>query len=167
MRTGERLKNKKGRRFIIIYCCAVCILGTAACIGIKTLGLYMVVGESMYDTLPDGELVCTKSNFTEEDLTAGTIVCIKTDEDKTIIKRIVAVGGDTVSALDGWLYINGKAYIYSASTEDFGSFTLAEDEYYVLGDNIDVSRDSRYYGPFTFDDIEAIVTKSLFKGEIY
>ena len=64
--------------------------------------------------------------------------------------------GESVMYEDGKLYINGK-YIedsYSlSSTKDFDNIVLKEDEYFVLGDNREVSKDSRMIGPVKKEQI--------------
>ena len=65
------------------------------------------------------------------------------------IKRIIAVPGDTVHITDGMIYVNGIPY----GTEKYdkvaqagiaeNEITLASDEYFVLGDNVNNSEDSR------------------------
>lgn len=67
------------------------------------------------------------------------------------IKRIIALPGETVSIDDGRVYINGtplKSDKYGKeSIKDAGLAsvpqTLAQDEYFVLGDNRNMSTDSR------------------------
>jgi signal peptidase I len=90
------------------------------------------------------------------------IIVFKYPEDpsRDFIKRIVAVGGDTIESKDKVIYINGEPVKepYVQHTDDsirpggveprdnFGPITVPEDEYFVMGDNRDQSYDSRYWG---------------------
>lgn len=128
-----------------------------------------VEGNSMYPTLDSGSLgfsnvVGYKMNGIERFDVA--IIYLK-DDRKYLIKRVIGMPGDTVSFKDGDLYINGEMmeqdfldseYISSYPfqfTEDIAPITLGDDQYYCLGDNRPNSRDSRFYGPFTKDEIIA------------
>jgi signal peptidase I len=69
----------------------------------------------------------------------------------TLIKRIVACSGDTVQILDGILYINDKpSSLISQETRlsysgiASSKLVLNDNEYFVLGDNYEASKDSRY-----------------------
>ena len=79
------------------------------------------------------------------------------DHSKDFIKRLIAVGGETVEIKEGRIYINGKAlegppfngiYYYNRGANgDVGKrIEVPKDHYYVLGDNSASSRDSRYWG---------------------
>jgi signal peptidase I len=67
------------------------------------------------------------------------------------IKRIIGLPGETVEIEeDGTIYINGEVlpeeYGYGETTpqELTGEVVLGDDEYFVLGDNREISLDSRY-----------------------
>lgn len=75
-------------------------------------------------------------------------------EEKDLIKRTIAIAGDTVECKKGGpVKVNGKAldepYIFPGSTpcddQPFGPFKVPKDRIWVMGDNRQNSRDSRYH----------------------
>ncbi len=73
---------------------------------------------------------------------------------RDFIKRVVAVGGDTVQIKDQALYVNNvrknEPYVRDhnpSSMPDFGPVTVPPDQLFVMGDNRGDSQDSRYFGP--------------------
>lgn len=75
-------------------------------------------------------------------------------EEKDLIKRTIAVAGDTVECKRGGpVKVNGKAldepYIYPGDTpcddQPFGPFKVPKDRIWVMGDHRQNSRDSRYH----------------------
>lgn len=93
----------------------------------------------------------------------GDVIFVESGDIK-IIKRLIAIEGDTVEIKDNELYVNDKKvnepYIKEKmDTRDIEKFTLKEDELFVLGDNRNNSSDSREYGVYTMDDY---LGKSLF-----
>lgn len=89
------------------------------------------------------------------------------EPDKNFIKRVIGVGGDTVSIVNKKLYINGvNAFdphaFYSKNTtlpgdsregNNFGPVTVPKGTLFVLGDNRDRSFDSRFWGFVPLKDV--------------
>ena len=117
--------------------------------------IVVVSGDSMYDTLVDGDYLLLLSNvFYQEPQQGDIIVACKEDYENgtPIIKRVIATEGQTVDInfRTGTVYVDGIAleedYIYTSTTNDEGvTFPLVVDEgcVFVLGDNRGRSKDSR------------------------
>ena len=116
--------------------------------------LISVSGPSMQNTLYTGDrLLILNAMFC--DFKAGDVVVVNdynAELDDTLVKRIVAVGGQTVDIdfLSGTVYVDGQAldepYVKEPTYTSGGlSFPLklAEDEVFVMGDNRNHSTDSR------------------------
>ena len=72
-----------------------------------------------------------------------------------IIKRIIGLPNETIEYNNNQLYVNGKLVeerYEVKNTEDF-TITTKDNEYFVLGDNRAVSKDSRMLGNFNEKDI--------------
>ncbi len=131
-----------------------------------------VDGASMLPTLTHGERIITTPLHGE--LQRGDIVVIHRENDTAIIKRIVAVAGDTVD-IDydtGTLYVNGEAVEedYISAPMHFVAYqggntklplTVEEGYVFVLGDNRNVSLDSRAA------ELGAVEEKAVFGKAIF
>lgn len=78
--------------------------------------------------------------------------------DDLVLKRVLAVGGDTVEMRDNQLLVNGQAvdepYLApDVVTRDFGPVSVPNDHIFIVGDNRNASRDSRAYGPVVAGDV--------------
>ena len=77
--------------------------------------------------------------------------------DAVLVKRVIAVGGQTVEISGGKVHVNGQAlvepYVNPACTSgttlgtEPASVTIPEGDVWVMGDNRCDSQDSRYFGP--------------------
>ena len=91
----------------------------AFCIRTFLVEPYMVEGSSMYPTLKHHErLIVDKLSYFITDPKKGEIVVFRYPKDETrdFIKRVIAVGGDTIEMENGKVFVNGKeieeGYIY-------------------------------------------------------
>lgn len=102
---------------------------------------------------------------------AGVAHAAEDDNRIDLIKRVIAVGGDTVEIRNKKLYVNGEpvddahakfldSRHQSVPTRDnFGPVTVPEGKIFCLGDNRDHSHDSRYWG---FADVKDVKGKATF-----
>lgn len=122
-----------------------------------------VDGSSMVPTLHDGDILILKKY--DQDFKRFDVVVINY-QDTRLVKRIIGLPGESISYRNNHLFINGKKIDlkdYGFDTEDLdlselGYNKIPDDCYFVLGDNRDNSKDSRYFGPVKKEDIIGTTT---------
>ena len=119
-----------------------------------------VVGTSMYPTLQDGDRGFSFIISRNIEIKRFDICVIDSNKaSELLVKRVIGLPNEKIEYKDNKLYINGE-YIKEdflsedVYTNDF-SYVLGEDEYFCLGDNREVSRDSRSYGSFIKEEIKS------------
>lgn len=151
----QKLKKISPTQWLWTLCLVVDLLLIVA-IGTQFMVTTVVCGESMQPTLKDKDRL---SAVMPLGLKPGDVVLVKSRVlDTMIIKRVIAVPGDTVAILGNTVYRNGlpqtEDYIaHDAVMEDMAPVTLQEDMYFVMGDNRSNSLDSRRIGPVFRDEI--------------
>lgn len=130
-----------------------------------------VIGSSMYPTLIDQERGFSSVISKHFDIDRFDIVVVEAQEKDYWVKRVIGLPNDTIEYRNDTLYINGKIveqdfldqeYVkqeiekYGYFTEDFNEITLADDEYFLMGDNRHHSTDSRVVGPFKQEQITSV-----------
>ena len=128
---------------------------------------------SMQNTIQDGQFVLVDRLTPHFDAYhRGDIVVftppIEVDESpdrKPFIKRVIAVGGDTVEIKDGNVLVNGRKldepYVYAVDGDpqptepdgSAGSWTIPLGELFVMGDHRQRSSDSRAFGPIKVENV--------------
>lgn len=122
-----------------------------------------VDGDSMKNTLKNGDilLLYKLSSINRFDI----IVLDEEKDNEKIIKRVIGMPGETIAIKKGKIYINDKViedeYAYG-ETSDYNKVTLRDNEYFILGDNRLISKDSRYFGPIKENEIKGKIVFRLF-----
>ena len=122
-----------------------------------------VDGDSMNKTFKNGDILILYklSKIKRFDV----IVLHEEKDNEKIIKRVIGMPGDTVAIKVGEIYINDEKiddeYAYGMTT-DYERITLKSDEYFILGDNRLISKDSRYFGPIKEKEIKGKVVFRIF-----
>lgn len=128
----------------------------------------VIEGKSMQPTYEGNgkEIAISKKQSTYN---KGDVVVIQKSITTFLIKRVIATPGETISIEDGTIYVNDKPSEYQKEkiyvnskyiSEDMPPVTLSDNEYFCVGDNINDSIDSRYYGPFNAKKMR-LVTKVI------
>ena len=149
----------------IIFLFAAAVLGYAFVnFGVQTV---KISGPSMEPTLSDGQVVyLNKIIYKFTDVKRGDIVAIKKigSEEYFDVKRVIAIPNDTVTVAGDRIVVNGESIRLEENVIFEGrlkkTVTLQENEYFVIGDNINHSEDSRYY---EYNDVQ----KSEIKGLVF
>jgi len=151
---------------------AIIALVAAVLLRIFVVSAYRVSSGSMEGALYEGDYIFVNKMAYEYGTTPqiGDVIVFKypNNPTKDFIKRIVALPGQSVQIADKILYVNEEVAqipVHSQHVDkriipgdlsfrdNFGPFTVGEDQYFVMGDNRDDSRDSRFWGPVPYDHI--------------
>ena len=147
LKTVGRLINFKTIFFVILYV----ILKREN----KSFTTYEIKEESMSpELLPEDYVLAIKTN---EPLSRGDIVIFKNSEKSIdVVKRVVGLPGETISASNNELLVNGKTIEdpwAKTVTDDFIDCNVGENEVFVLGDQRRLSTsDSRTLGTINATD---------------
>lgn len=147
LKTVGRLINLKTIFFVILYV----ILKREN----KSFTTYEIKEESMSpELLPEDYVLATKTN---EPLSRGDIIIFKNSEKSIdVVKRVVGLPGETISASNNELLVNGKTIEdpwAKTVTDDFIDCNVGENEVFVLGDQRRLSTsDSRTLGTINATD---------------
>ncbi len=145
----------------LIEWAAIVLVALLAAFLVKTFLFqpFYIPSGSMEHTLEiDDRVLVNKLSYKLHDVNRGDIVVFKRPTSsvastiKDLIKRVVALPGETVEGRADGLYVDGEKlpepYLpKDAVTGTFGPVTLDDEEVFVMGDNRSFSQDSRVFGP--------------------
>lgn len=129
-------------------------------------GTYEIPSGSMLNTIQIGDrVVAEKISYYSREPEAGEIVTFQDPEtpSRTLIKRCIAVGGQTVDLQDGKVVVDGvvldEPYTEGKPSDDLRSpvvtfpYTVPEGYIWVMGDNRTNSQDSRWFGAIPVETV--------------
>ena len=131
---------------------------------------YEIPSGSMEETIKAGDMVFSeKVTYYTREPQQGDIVTFEDPEvpGRTLIKRVIAVEGQTVDLVDGHVVVDGveldepytlgkESYPLNRTAADVDvsfPYTVPEGHVWVMGDNRTSSQDSRYFGAISVSSI--------------
>jgi signal peptidase I len=181
VKTAGRLSfeyHPKKYNRLIVYIGIFLMMATVVNVTSEVLKNYVIQAykfpsTSMEPTVLVGDHILVDRREQAKERRRGDLIVFEypKDETKDFMKRVVAIGGDTVEIRDKQLIVNGnpvtEAYVEymdklvmpanQSPRDNFGPITVPGNFYFVLGDNRDRSLDSRFFG---------VVEQSKVKGTV-
>ena len=123
---------------------------------------FHIPSNSMSPTLTDGDFVFADMRYNCPTCSAavkrGDVAIFVYPDDRTqhYVKRIVALPGDAVSIEAGRVLVDGAPIARPSGDDapvDMAERTVAPGHVFVLGDDLDASRDSRHFGDVPLSDV--------------
>lgn len=136
---------------------------------------------SMLNTIHEGDrIIASRIEYNFSDPERYDIIIFKApdevakgNEKEFYVKRIIGLPGETITIVNGVVYIadaNGNTsqardeFITACEpTGNFGPYTVPENSYFVMGDNRESSIDSRYWITTNYVDRDLIIGKVKFR----
>ena len=170
MSDAEEGTERTGGTIRWLLGCAATVVVLACAIRFLVGSPYYVPTGSMLETIQEGDVLFgEKLTYYVRDPEPGDVVTFVSPLDgDTLVKRVIATGGQTIDLKDGVVCVDGapldeSAYTLGKPTESLtdlpGSagitypYVVPEGTIWVMGDNRTNSKDSRYFGPVDVDDV--------------
>ncbi len=155
-------------------------------ITIRFVQPYRIASTSMYPTIHEGEKVMVDKTYNPtKDLKRGDIVLFEDNEhfNKHFIKRVIGLSSESIQFINKDIYINNKLLNepweleYSSNPNLIGlssrigkhalksPYNIPDNQVFIVGDNRDMSLDSRQLGAFDINDIKGKVLYIIWSDE--
>lgn len=135
---------------------------------LNNIFIAIVDGSSMENTIHHGDiLIINKKSYSVSSPQRYDIINVYAPYkyDNFLVKRIIGLPGDILEINNSILYINGEKIYEQYIKEEMNipyylKLKIPKDKFFVMGDNRNVSLDSRYFGLIQSEDIQG---KVIFK----
>ncbi|HEY2563283.1 MAG TPA: signal peptidase I [Acidimicrobiales bacterium] len=165
---GSHKKRRSGRSWLVeLVVIVVVVLGASFLVRTFVVQTFYIPSGSMIPTLQVGDrILVDKLSYHLHGVGRGDIVVfskppLEQQNINDLVKRVIGLPGETISSVNGEIYINGKLLpepwlqpgVKSLPGPNPVPFNLDKPykipagEYYVMGDNRTDSEDSRWFGP--------------------
>lgn len=173
----ERQKEAKGRRLVRELWSYLIIVAAAAFIAVVVSKFVIINAHipstSMVPTLKvDDRLIGFRLAYLFSEPQRGDVIIFRHSfaedlEEEILVKRIIGVPGDTIRIDSGYVFVNGELLEEDYLAEPMNvltaaEFTVPKDSYFVMGDNRNVSYDSRMWSN-TYVSRDEIIARAVFK----
>ena len=161
----RRAMSRRTRSLLSWAWVLVAAMTLAALMRVFLIAAFYIPSESMEPALEIGDrLVVSKLSYRIGEPEPGDVVVFRTPpsmqsaQTEELIKRVVAVGGQEVEAIGGWLVVDGspvdESYLSpDVYTGNFGPVRVPAGYVFVMGDNRLSSQDSRAFGAIAQSEI--------------
>ena len=166
----EKLEDEKVRGFMRWGFEIVVTLVLAAMVGIMLFQTVTMQESSMEPTIAVGDrFFINRVVYKFSSPKRGDLIVFRTnasDDAALHIRRVIGLPGETVEIKDGKVYIDGSetalddSFIPEKMQGSFGPYTVPDNCYFMLGDNRNDSKDSRFWKN-TFVRFDQIVGKAV------
>lgn len=163
-------------RDLVQFACAFAVmLGAIWLLRLFVVEPFTIPSGSMLPTIQLGDSLYAEkiSLLFEDEPEVGQVYTFTNPEDpsETLIKRVIAVGGQTIDLRDGDVYVDGvkldEPYVHGQQTKAMRStagvtypYTIPEGEFWAMGDNRGNSSDSRVFGSVSYD---SLIARAVFR----
>jgi signal peptidase I len=145
---------------VVLVVLALLVVGSIS--GVLPVQLERVGSDSMTPAIDPGDLLLVRDRGGPPER-RDVVTVPDPDGGQLLVKRVVAVGGDSVGIEDGVLVVNGTPVCEAAidpALQDgvyFGPVQVPAADVFLMGDNRDGSIDSRDFGTVPAADVEGEV----------
>jgi signal peptidase I len=124
---------------------------------------------SMENTvMTEDRILAFRLSYFFEEPKRGDIIVFPYPDDESVnyLKRIIGLPGETIEIIDGKIFIDGNStplkeeYLKEIPEGTYGPYKVPDDSYFMLGDNRNISMDSRYWEN-TFVEKDKIIGKAI------
>lgn len=132
---------------------------------------YVPSGSMENTIMSKTRVIGSRLSYLTKDPERGDVVIFHYPDDPSgktyFVKRIIGLPGETVTVVDGKVYIDGsdtpldEPYLPEPMEGSYGPYEVPEGSYFMMGDNRNDSRDARFWKN-TYVEKDQIIAKVLF-----